>query len=358
MFNFYNFKDGGAQLLYKKFLLNTGKKLPHFVIEYLNNFCIDINLGCFFVFENESTESFVVMPGYLRDIKIGEGKTDYKDFISPYGYYGPFSSINSTEQDSINFWNHLDNWYADHKIVSEFVRFGLDENFKGYSGHLVPTLTNIKGKIIQDDEQWSNFEHKVRKNVKKAQREGLSTGIYFRNITAEIIETFYRIYIHTMERTNAKNSFFYTKDNFSNFIFNNSDLCAIAIIQDQDVSIAAELLLVSDDSIYSFLGGTISDYFDKRPNDLLKFEVINWARKNNIKYFILGGGYGADDGIYKYKKSFFPNDSVTYYTGRKIMNDQIYRQLLSSCNRERKKYGIEELSIDDESFFPLYRKVT
>lgn len=358
MFNFYHFNDEAAQSLYKKLLLDTAKKLPHFVIEYLYNFCIDINSGCFFVFKNEKTKSFVVMPGYLRNIIIGGVTTDYQDFISPYGYYGPFSSINTTEQDLINFWDQLDNWYADHKIVSEFIRFGLDENFKGYSGQLVPTLTNIKGKIIQDVEQWSNFEHKVRKNVKKAQREGLSTGIYFRNITEEIIETFYSIYIHTMQRTNATNNFFYTKDNFSNFIFNNPDLSAIAVIRDKDVPIAAELLLVSDDSIYSFLGGTISDYFDKRPNDLLKFEVINWARENKIKYFILGGGYGADDGIYKYKKSFFPNDSVTYYTGRKILNDELYSKLLDIHNEERKKSKVEELLIDDKSFFPLYRKVT
>ena len=159
-----------------------------------------------------------------------------------------------------------------------------------------------------------------------------------------------------MQRTNADAKFFYSLENISMFIKGNPENSAICNIYYENKVISSELILISDESIFSFLGGTDDNYFDKRPNDLLKFEMINWARDNNLKYYVLGGGYGFEDGIYKYKKSFFPNDIVTYNTGRKIINAEAYKELFELNNSLRTKNGLEALSIDDTSFFPLYNK--
>ena len=116
------------------------------------------------------------------------------------------------------------------------------------------------------------------------------------------------------------------------------------------------MALISDDSIFSFLGGTLSDSFEKRPNDYLKFELINWARMNGIKFFVLGGGYGSEDGIFNYKKAFFPNDVVDYYTGRWIISAQIYTDILDDV---RTKYEAENSIsevFNNKDFFPAYRK--
>ena len=37
-----------------------------------------------------------------------------------------------------------------------------------------------------------------------------------------------------------------------------------------------------------------------RANDFLKFEVIKWAKEKGFKNYVLGGGYGTDDGIFQY----------------------------------------------------------
>jgi len=328
---------------------------PYFLLDFIKVFGGGLdNLICF-NYTNENTN--IIMPGYLKNVVVGDKPTKYFDFITPYGYSGPYFKADTPDSDINMFWNSVDEWYLSNGVVSEFIRFNLEGNDRNYNGTIVPTMLNIKGKIIDSEEQWSNFEHKVRKNVKKARRENLSCKVFHKNdVTLEEIQNFYDIYIHTMQRTNADAKFFYSLENISMFIKGNPKNSAICNIYYENKVISSELILISDESIFSFLGGTDDNYFDKRPNDLLKFEMINWARDNNLKYYVLGGGYGFEDGIYKYKKSFFPNDIVTYNTGRKIINAEAYKELFELNNSLRTKNGLEALSIDDTSFFPLYNK--
>lgn len=157
-----------------------------------------------------------------------------------------------------------------------------------------------------------------------------------------------------MKRTNATQFFFYSYEQFEKFILNNQKLCAICTVFDKDLAISTELLLLSNNSVFSFLGGTLAESFDKRPNDFLKFEVINWARSNGFKYYVLGGGYGYEDGIFKYKKAFFPNDVIEYVTGRKIVNEELYKEYVDEANAMRLES--EKLDYNEDSFFPLYNK--
>ena len=256
----------------------------------------------------------------------------------------------------MKFWNEINQWYIEHNVVSEFIRFDLFSNYKMYDSNLHNTMLNIKGRITDEDYQWKSFDHKVRKNVNKALKEGLKCKIYYLDIPDIEIDKFYEVYIKTMNRTNANRSFFYEITEFKKFIYNNLNFNILCNIYYNNKVISSELVLVSNNAIYSFLGGTDENYFDKRPNDLLKFELINWARRNNKDFYILGGGYGYEDGIFKYKKSFFPNDVVTFYTGRKIVNLEKYLELVKQNNDFRISRLLNPLSIEDDSFFPIFNK--
>ena len=150
---------------------------------------------------------------------------------------------------------------------------------------------------------------------------------------------------------------YYSLNDFKKFISLNEEHLAICSVYFENTIVSSELLLISKDSIYSFLGGTDEKYFEKRPNDFLKVEALNWARNQGKKYYVLGGGYGLEDGIFKYKKGFFPNDVVNYYTGRKILNKTIYDQLVRKISLLRQDKGLEELNTKDDTFFPLYSKL-
>jgi hypothetical protein len=341
---------------YRTLLSSLNNSQPYCLLEYFDVFCGGFeNLICF-SFRSDNSESKILMTGYLKPITIGEERTDSFDFITPYGYTGPFFSSNTKQSDINEFWKTIDNWYQKNNVVTEFIRFNLSGNQEHYSGTVFPTMLNIKGQIIDEETQWSSFDAKVRKNVNKAKRENLYSEVYYGIIEDEKVSEFYDIYIKTMKRTDANESFFYTLEQFKIFIKYNPKHTAICTVYFDGTAISSELILVSDDTIYSFLGGTEENYFDKRPNDFLKIETLNWARKHNKKHYVLGGGYGFEDGIFKYKKAFFPNDVVPYYTGRKIINQDVYDDLVQNASRLRIVSGLEKLDVTDSSFFPLYNK--
>ncbi|TDE29153.1 GNAT family N-acetyltransferase [Flavobacterium ranwuense] len=355
MLNIYQLNTEEGIKQYQNGLSSLEVSEPHYLLDYLTVFSGGMqDLICFSFLS--STGQVIIMPGYLKPIVVNNKITDYFDFSTPYGYTGPVFSSGITQSDIKEFWETVDQWYLDNNVVTEFVRFNLSGNHISYSGQVFPTMLNVKGEIIDEDKQWTSFDHKVRKNVNRAKRESLSSKIFFNEIDDATILDFHSIYIKTMERTNAQEQFFYTLEQFKIFVNNNRNNVAICTIYFEEIPISAELLLVSDDTIFSFLGGTNELYFDKRPNDFLKVEALNWARNHNKKYYVLGGGYGFEDGIFKYKKSFFPNDVVKYYTGRKILNKDIYDELVEKMNIVRLATGQSELDSNDESFFPLYNK--
>ncbi|MGI9651856.1 GNAT family N-acetyltransferase [Chryseobacterium sp. RLHN22] len=339
---------------YKNIISTSFSDSAYNTVEYFDVFCGGIDGLVCLVFKKD--KKTIILPGYIKNINIHDEDTGFKDFSTPYGYTGSYYSTSVNVSDLEEFWNNVKNWLSDNNIVSAFVRFNLFYNYIGFNGQIHNTMLNIKGEIIDKETQWNNFEHKVRKNVKKAIRENLTSKIYYKNIDDDVIESFHEVYIETMKRTNANDSFFYTLDQFKVFCSSNENLCAICNIYDGDVVVSSELLLISDNSVFSFLGGTLEAYFDKRPNDFLKFEVINWARENGFDYYILGGGYGYEDGIFKYKKSFFPDNVVTYKTGRLIINHNVYTSLGQKNNQQRIKKGLSAVDLHDESFFPIYNK--
>jgi len=315
-------------LVYNSLIAFFGNNNPYYCLELLNksdfeNF--ESEQLCYFHF-SVNEKLVIMMPFFKRNISSTNLSTNYYDIISPYGYSGPlYDSEVIPEEVLKEFWLSVDLWYKKENIVSEFLRFSLNENTAGYTGKLIPSLKNVKGKIIDHDQQWDQFKAKVRNNYRKAVQEDLKLKIYTKeNINQEVIDLFYDIYITTMQRNNAHTVYFYDKDYFNNFINKNPNSYAIALVYKDGKAISTELILIYQDTLYSFLGGTNADYFHTRPNDFLKIEVLNWGRKNNFDYYSLGGGRSDGDNLYKYKKTFFPKDEdVTFYTGRKIINLEI-----------------------------------
>ena len=335
-------------LLYKKAYKSFNYKTPFYKFEFINAFSFGLNAIYSFLLVDEHENPLVIMPFHLRDINFKNENT-YYDVISTYGYSGPLYDDHHDNTNVIlqQFWIKVDEWYKANNVVSEFIRFNLNDNHKHYSGHSEPTLLNIKG-VLQDKEIiWKNYNPKVRKNVNKAKKEGLTVQVYYKNITPKVLNDFYEIYIETMDRAKALKKFYVSKQLIEEFVFSSPKSCAIALTYKDSTPISSELVLVSKTKVFSFLGGTKSEYFNLRPNDILKDTLIDWAYNNDHKFFVLGGGYGSNDGIYNFKKSFFPNDISFFYTGRKIVDHKAYNILSKISN--------PSLNLRDY-FFPLYRK--
>lgn len=332
---------------YKKLLSNYWDNNAYYTYEYLKYYENEHDQLRYFLLNIDGIPN-TIMPFYLRDIK---DKT-FKDVITPYGYGGPLCKSCNDTKVLTKFWELADKWYRKNNIVSEFVRFNLKGNHTNYSGELTKTLLNVKGEIKKTEEdQWTAFSTKVRNNYRKAKQHDLTFKIYKGNtITDSVIENFHKVYIETMSRNNAKKIYYFPKHYFEQIIRANLDSFAIAKSYKNNIVASVELIIINKDTLYAFLGGTRATYFECRPNDYLRVEILKWAVKNNKKYYVLGGGITNGDGLYKSKKVFFPkDDDAIFYTGRKIINKEIYDSLSEPI--------ISATEFNEAcNYFPAYRR--
>lgn len=293
----------------------------------------------------------VLYPFIVRSIP--GNSNGQNDLISPYGYGGCFAwNIDDREVTLRRFASAFDTWAASQRIVSEFVRLSLfPEDVLEYPANLRERSANVVRSLDLDEEGlWRDYEAKVRKNVKKALRNNVRIDI---DEKGDSLEAFHAVFAATMDRRDAASSYRYSLEFFQDLTDALRGHVAYVNAFHEDRIVSTELVLVSARAVYSFLGGTLSDSFDVRPNDLLKHELNLWARGAGKDSYVLGGGYQPNDGIFRYKKSFAPNGIVPFRTGERILDLNAYDALVSEKMQARVEAGITEPL--DESFFPLYR---
>lgn len=287
----------------------------------------------------------------MREIKWKLDGKVYYDIVTPYGYGGPIilecSDIDMLMREyRIAFFDYCEK----NNIVCEFVRFHLYDNVdvrERYYGDTENLLDNVVVDTTGSyDDIWMSYEHKVRKNVKKAQANGLE--ILIEN-SVEHLDSFLDIYYKTMDRNNAKQYYYFEKRYFEDISKYLPDNFVYFYVLKDGKTISTELVLCSDKYAYSFLGGTDEEYYSLRPNDFLKDEIIKWCNSTNREKFILGGGYGREDGIYRYKRSFTKLPDVPFYVGRAIINREVYDRLVECRKNESSDFDMSS------SYFPLYR---
>lgn len=269
--------------------------------------------------------------------KLAEGK--YFDLITPYGYGGFWGDITD--------WNILNKTYTEYCMekhyVCEFVRFELfTEAHENYDGEVESRTHNIVRSLDMPlDELWMDFKQKVRKNVKKARSYNLECII---ENTDEHLDEFLRIYYSTMNRTDAESEYYFSREFYNNLNMMRENIMYFHVLYKGKI-VSTELVIYGTENCYSYLGGTDKEYFEVRPNDFLKYEIIKWAKEKGLKNYILGGGYGADDGIYQYKKNLAPHGQYDFYIGRRIFDKNAYNELV-------RLRGGDKLN---DKFFPIYR---
>lgn len=278
------------------------------------------------LYENGSDRAMNVV--FRRDVaqdekfegKIPQGQ--FFDLISPYGYGGfwgcieDYETLNRTYQD----------YCATNGSICEFVRFELFGDYRVHYAGETETRTHnvIRSLELPLDEMWMDFKQKVRKNVKRAQQNNLQ--IIIEN-TDEHLQDFLDIYYSTMDRSNAEGEYYFSRAFFETLNQMRDNIMYFHVLHEGKV-ISTELVIYGVENCYSYLGGTYRDYFNLRPNDFLKYEIIKWAKEKGLKNFVLGGGYGADDGIFQYKTCLAPKGTVEFYIGRRIFNQEKYQHLV------------------------------
>lgn len=330
------------------------KKIKAYDVFYLNEYVSafqeeneENGTPVLIVYENGNEMAINVV--FRRDIAKSEHFKEkiepekYYDLISPYGYGGFIGNI--TDYIALN--RSYDNYCAERGYVSEFIRFELfGDYYKYYQGEVESRTHNVVRDLSMPlEEIWMDFKQKVRKNVKKAVNSGLEI---IQDASGRYLDDFLAIYYGTMKRNQANDSFYFSKNFFETINRMEGNYIYFHVLYDNKI-ISTELVIYGAENCYSYLGGTDSDFFALRPNDFLKYEIIKWAKEKGLKHFVLGGGYGADDGIFQYKTCLAPKGIVDFHIGRRIFDVNRYEWLLQIREKET------DAKFVSESFFPKYR---
>ena len=285
------------------------------------------------------------------------GNSPGADVVSPYGYGGATYEGDGvdrqTAEESLEY--ALQSFFAQMNVVSEFVRediFAANLTPRHDGERLVQQQNVVVDLQVAMEERWLTYAPKVRKNVHRAEEAGLRVEI---GNGERFLEPFLGIYYDTMKRRYANEYFFLPREKLQLLHDSLQPAGGIqyALVFLQERVVAAELLLLSTDTLYSFLGGTDAGYFVLRPADLLKHKVIAWGHQRGYAHFVLGGGLKQGDGLFRFKRAFEPGGLMDFCVRRVVWNKNRYDLLVA--DREKWEMGKGRTWRPEPGFFPAYR---
>ena len=104
-------------------------------------------------------------------------------------------------------------------------------------------------------------------------------------------------------------------------------------------------MLMANGYMNYHLSGSVQEYSSYAATNLLLYKAALWGCANGCKTLYLGGGVGSgEDGLFKFKRSFYKGDLNRFHIGKKIFNQEKYNEFVSM--RE---------NLGKTGFFPRYR---
>jgi UDP-N-acetylbacillosamine alanyltransferase len=313
--------------------------LPGILDEIYNN-----NWYSIMISENSNAFYHVFSPNRI-------GGSDYFDIEPFLGYNGII--VNSKNLDR-NFTNRALKLYKDHcyenKIISEIIRFNPILN-----NHLIYNNCNLFSSIDQVKEiVVANCQNERTLQINefgKSRRRDIKTAI--KSLKCEIkhspfdVKDFYKLYIDNLDRNNARKEWYFPESFFSNISKNPAFHLFKVVDQDNRIH-SSSLFILHQLCSYYFLAANNPPILPGA-NDLLIFEMCNFAAEMGCEKLILGGGNSSkpDDPLLLYKKKFSSLNHFLYL-GKLIHNKEIFE---SFCH----KILVQRPDLTLSNYFLKYR---
>jgi hypothetical protein len=296
----------------------------------------------------------VLYPLILRPLRLepwAPADRDLCDLTTPYGYGGPFAWGVSPEE-AADFGRRLADWARARGVVTAFARLSLfSDQLLPFDGETIVNGPNVLRRLdLSDEELWNDYDPKVRQNVRRARFRGCTLRI---DEKGDGLGDFHRVYTSTMERRNADARYFFGLDFFESIVRNLPGCFTFFHVIHAGRVVSSELVLLSRRHAYFFLGGSLAEAFEVRPNDLLQHETFLWCRNVGMRAIVLGGGYKGSEGLLRYKKSFAPHGEVSFFVGMKTYDAGAAEELVESRRRWEARQG--RGWSPEPGYFPAYR---
>lgn len=276
----------------------------------------------------------------------------YYDLVTPYGYGGwliEYKLENKNILAEKKLFAEYSKWCKDNNIISEFVRFHPvleNQKFVADFYDVISLGNTIAMDLSTPDVIWDNLISKNRNMIRKAKKSGIKI---FNGRFPEIYHKFREIYNATMDKDNAEEYYYFEDKFYDSLLYDLAQNAQAFYAVLEDKVIAASIILAANQHLNYHLSGSLREYQNLAPTNLLLYEAALWGCENGCKTFHLGGGVGAnEDSLYKFKKAFYRGEGCRFHIGRKIFCREMYDDLV--------RYRKEDVEFKKEStFFPLYR---
>ncbi len=130
----------------------------------------------------------------------------------------------------------------------------------------------------------------------------------------EIYETFRIIYNGTMDKDHAKEYYYFGKGFYQSVLEDLPHNAQVFYAEKDGEVIAASIILAANGKINYHLSGSLREYSNLAPTNLILYKTALWGCENRYKTLYLGGGVGSgEDGLFKFKKAFNRGELNRFY---------------------------------------------
>lgn len=286
----------------------------------------------------------------------------YEDIATPYGFGGPLLAHPEREGSAQllrDFDAHLRAWGVAEGLPAEFVCLHpLLGNAEAVQASGIADPVPTKEVVVIDlspsiEQLWSAVSRGTRSSIQRARREGVEVGRVAPDRAA--LEVFQRLYLATMARVGAAQRWLFPDAYFRECVEQlGEEGSALFFARLGDEVAAAYLLIYDERTAYYHFGASDERWLALRPNNLLMYETMLWAKGRGCARYHLGGGVSSDenDSLLRFKSSFGGGRTPLYTYGR-ILNADVYRELCDLKRSHEARSGAAAASAD---YFPLYRR--
>jgi len=284
----------------------------------------------------------------------------YTDAATPYGYGGPLVGDETSAGRTLRAFDAAyRNWCSTERIAAEFVCLHpLLANHEPLIACGVAAARATKEVVVIDlslpeDALWSQVSRGTRSSIQRARREGVVIEQVEPDDAA--LATFRGLYVETMRRRGAAARWFFPETYFSACVHRLGTRGSALFFARCEGEVAAAYLILNDThTAYYHFGASEARWLALRPNNLLMYETVLWAKRRGLVRYHLGGGVssGETDSLLRFKSSFGGSRALLYTYGR-VLNEDVYRHLCA-LKVEHERSAREPIA--DPDYFPLYRR--
>ena len=159
-----------------------------------------------------------------------------------------------------------------------------EQGFINTNLKLLPTATVVNDLSADFDTLLKQMRKKTRNSVRRGYKEGLIA----REGTREDVEIFHQLHSQTSERRGFKPA------PLENFIrewelLHPKGYLHLFIVEFEGTPISANWVIAFGNTVWATRGGWSGEYRKKRPNEVMDWHSISWAKQNGYRYYDLEG---------------------------------------------------------------------